>query len=75
MADILRRLRDPDPNWSEYDIGDLVVEAADEIEMLRAFARRVYRSESSPAWAHDAAAKVLDLPSLAHGCDGTEEGG
>jgi hypothetical protein len=43
------------------------------IELLRAFAKRVYRSEDSPAWAHDAAAKLLDLPSLAHGCDDAEE--
>jgi len=34
MGDILRRLRAPDPNWSEYDVGDLVADAADEIERL-----------------------------------------
>jgi hypothetical protein len=44
-----------------------------EIERLRAFAYRVYLSEDSPAWSHDAAAKLLDLPSLAHGCDDTVE--
>jgi DNA repair ATPase RecN len=42
---------------------------------LRDFAERVYRDQFSPGWLHDRAAKLLDLPSLAHGCDDTEEGG
>ena len=37
MSDILRRLREPDPNWSEYDVGDLVTDAADEIERLKRY--------------------------------------
>ena len=40
---------------------------------LRAFVKRIYESPDTPAWAHDAAAKLLGLPSLAHGCDGEKE--
>ena len=35
---------------------------------MRMFIREIYRAEEIPAWAHDAAAKLLDMPSLAHGC-------
>jgi len=35
MSDILKQLRDLDPNWTEYAIGDLVADAADHIETLR----------------------------------------
>jgi len=47
--------------------GRVCDEAAAEIERLRKFASRIWLAEDSPAWAHDAAAKVLDEPSLAHG--------
>ena len=33
------------------------------------FIREIYRAEDSPAWAHDAAAKLLGRSSLAHGFD------
>jgi len=46
-----------------------------EIERLRKFARRIYDHEYCPAWAHDAAAKVLAQPSLCHGCDDTRATG
>jgi hypothetical protein len=51
------------------------VKQQQEIERLRDFAERVYRDQFSPGWLHDRAAKLLDLPSLAHGCDDTEEEG
>jgi len=41
---------------------------------LRAFVRRTYESPDTPAWAHDAAAELLGMPSLAHGCDAKEVG-
>jgi hypothetical protein len=52
------------------DAADTCERQQQEIERLRAFAKRVYRSEDSPAWAHDAVAKLLDLPGLCHGCGG-----
>ena len=36
---------------------------------MRMFIREIYRAEEIPAWAHDAAAKLLGMPSLAHGFD------
>jgi hypothetical protein len=52
-----------------------IVKQQQEIEKLRDFAERVYRDQFSPGWLHDRAAKLLDLPSLTHGCDDTEEEG
>jgi hypothetical protein len=57
-------------------ICDLIAEIdhqRQEIEQLRDFAERVYRDQFSSGWLHDRAAKLLGLPSLAHGCDDTEE--
>ena len=47
----------------------LIDDMEEEIHALLEFARRVHAAEDSPAWAHDAAAKLLELPSLAHGED------
>ena len=49
-------------------------EMLEEINRLRAFAVACYQNERSPAWLHDAAAKVLDWPSLCHG-EADEAGG
>jgi len=53
------------PDCHEYERERLQQQA--EIERLRKFASRIWLAEDSPAWAHDAAAKVLGEPSLAHG--------
>jgi hypothetical protein len=104
MSDIITRLvvmAEQDETASQRE-GNLLREAADEIERLRRreteltavieaqlhrvndlstdakrwrdFAERVYRDQFSPGWLHDRAAKLLDMPSLTHGYDYTEEG-
>jgi len=57
----------------DEQLAELIVRRDAEIERLRKFARRIWLADSSPAWAHDAAAKVLDEPSLAHGASEVDD--